>query len=98
MITIRRAILVIALANVSGQTANGAAREPSRMKTHCTLVALLLTSCSLLQAANWPQFRGPDGNATSNDAKVPLKWSATENMKWKAPLPGAGRPIRSSRG
>ncbi|HEY2573821.1 MAG TPA: PQQ-binding-like beta-propeller repeat protein, partial [Verrucomicrobiaceae bacterium] len=60
------------------------------MKTPRLLAVLLFTSCGLLHAANWPQFRGPDGNAVSNDSKVPLKWSATENMKWKAPLPGAG--------
>ncbi len=60
------------------------------MKTPITLIALLFASCSLLRAENWPQFRGPDGNATSNDAGVPLKWSATVNMKWKTDLPGAG--------
>ena len=41
-------------------------------------------------ASNWPQFRGPNGDAVSDDKAVPLKWSASENMKWKLDLPGAG--------
>ncbi len=55
-----------------------------------TSAFLLLASTTLLHAANWPQFRGPNGDGTSDDANVPLKWSATENMKWKLDLPGAG--------
>lgn len=39
---------------------------------------------------DWPQFRGPDGLATSKSAKLPLKWSATQNIVWKTPLPGPG--------
>jgi outer membrane protein assembly factor BamB len=59
-----------------------------------TLIVLLL-SCSRLhwpspvQAADWPQFRGLQGNATA-DGVAPLEWSATENVLWKAPLPGRG--------
>jgi outer membrane protein assembly factor BamB len=41
-------------------------------------------------AENWPQFRGPRGDGTSMETNVPLRWSATQNVKWKAPLPGEG--------
>ena len=41
-------------------------------------------------SANWPQFRGPNGDAVSEDKSVPLKWSVSENMMWKFDLPGAG--------
>lgn len=64
--------------------------EPFRMKARRALAVLLLASCPLLNGANWPQFRGPNGDATIADVAVPLKWSATENMKWKLDLPGAG--------
>lgn len=40
--------------------------------------------------ADWPRFRGPDGFATSEGAKLPLQWSDTQNVVWKAALPGAG--------
>ncbi len=42
------------------------------------------------QSADWPQFRGPGGQATSANTGLPLKWSANENVIWKTALPGAG--------
>lgn len=40
--------------------------------------------------ADWPQFRGPNGNAGTDDAMTPIKWSDSENIAWKQPLPGRG--------
>lgn len=42
------------------------------------------------QSGDWPRFRGPDGSATSEGAKLPLQWSDTRNVVWKTALPGAG--------
>lgn len=39
---------------------------------------------------DWSQFRGPGGFGISNDKGLPVTWSATENIAWKAELPGAG--------
>ena len=39
---------------------------------------------------NWPQWRGPAGQGISNDGRVPLEWSATQNVLWKTPIPGRG--------
>lgn len=39
-------------------------------------------------AGNWPQWRGPQLNGTSDERDLPLKWDATENLSWKLPLPG----------
>jgi outer membrane protein assembly factor BamB len=41
--------------------------------------------------AAWPQFRGPLGNGLATDARPPVEWSETKNVKWKAPVPGRGR-------
>lgn len=51
-----------------------------------------LTSIALAQPtlADWPQFRGPDGNGTAAEAATPVKWSDTENIVWKSKLPGRG--------
>jgi outer membrane protein assembly factor BamB len=38
----------------------------------------------------WPEFRGPTGQGHSTSAKLPLHWSAKENVRWKIALPGAG--------
>ena len=38
---------------------------------------------------NWPRFLGPRGRATSEHSQLPLTWSDSENLKWKAEI-GAG--------
>jgi len=58
------------------------------MKTTAGIPLLLLCSSTLLPAENWPQFRGPSGQGISAETNVPLKWSTTENVAWKTPLPG----------
>ena len=37
-------------------------------------------------ADNWPAWRGPSGQGFCEEKNVPLKWSATENVKWKVEL------------
>ena len=59
------------------------------MKPHLVLVALFASSLCAAPS-DWPQFRGPNRDGVSTDPKVPLTWSATENMKWKMELPGPG--------
>jgi outer membrane protein assembly factor BamB len=42
-------------------------------------------------ASDWPRFRGPNGSGISPDrASSPVHWSDSENLRWKAPLPGPG--------
>lgn len=53
-------------------------------------LSLALAACNRAEeAASWAEFRGPkQGHA---DVKsLPLKWSETENVKWKTALPGQG--------
>ena len=58
-------------------------------KLHLFILALLLGSSSLA-AENWPQFRGADARGVSTQANLPVRWSATENVEWKAVIPGRG--------
>ncbi len=54
-------------------------------------IAALIASTAL--AANWPAWRGPAGDGSSPDTNLPLKWSETDNVAWKCPLPeGASTP------
>jgi outer membrane protein assembly factor BamB len=47
--------------------------------------------CVLVASAeNWPAWRGPEGNGYCRERNLPLTWSATENVRWKVPLPGPG--------
>jgi outer membrane protein assembly factor BamB len=62
-------------------------------------VSLLLLLTVLSGASgtgdNWPQWRGPHQNGIVDGAGLPLKWSLTENIKWKTALPSwsAATPI-----
>ncbi|MGB8167128.1 MAG: PQQ-binding-like beta-propeller repeat protein [Chthoniobacteraceae bacterium] len=58
------------------------------MKSSVFLIALVAASAVNASDA-WTQLRGP--NQGHSDAKtVPLKWSESEHVKWKTPLPGQG--------
>ena len=37
---------------------------------------------------DWPQFRGPTGQGHSSESGLPVQWSETQNIVWKAPLSG----------
>src|SRR5262249_28393565 len=40
---------------------------------------------------NWPRFRGPQSRGVAADnATLPDTWSTTENVVWKADIPGRG--------
>ena len=54
-----------------------------------TGIALLLVTAPAL-AGDWPGWRGPRGDGHSDEAAVPTRWSATENVAWKVPVPGKG--------
>lgn len=41
-----------------------------------------------LLADNWPQWRGIKNNGLSNEKNTPTKWSKTENVAWRLPMPG----------
>eukprot|EP01031_Cornospumella_fuschlensis_P011932 gene11932-14592_t len=52
--------------------------------------ALILLLCHSALAANWPMWRGANGDGTCAESSLPLKWSTTENVVWKTPLPDRG--------
>ncbi|HUY92095.1 MAG TPA: PQQ-binding-like beta-propeller repeat protein [Pirellulales bacterium] len=41
-------------------------------------------------ADDWPRWRGPEGNAVSSENDLPIEWSATRNVAWKAEILGEG--------
>ena len=38
-------------------------------------------------AESWPNWRGPQLNGTSTESGLPVRWSVTENITWKTPMP-----------
>lgn len=51
-------------------------------------ITLLLFTVSSL--ADWPQFRGPDGQGVSGARNVPLEWGLKKGVAWKIKIPGKG--------
>ncbi|MCA9124329.1 MAG: PQQ-binding-like beta-propeller repeat protein [Planctomycetaceae bacterium] len=72
-------LFAVATCVVVGQvTADSPAAEPSLAPTK-------------FASSDWPWWRGPARNGiAAADQTPPLKWSRTENVLWKAPIPGRG--------
>jgi outer membrane protein assembly factor BamB len=68
-----------------------------RMRGSIAAVAFVLSFVALtvdvqnvpLRAEEWPSWRGPTGSGITTDA-APLRWSETENIRWRTPVPGVG--------
>jgi outer membrane protein assembly factor BamB len=51
------------------------------------IAALVLAAAA---AEDWPEFRGPTGQGLSSATDLPVEWSVTKNVRWKAAIPGRG--------
>lgn len=56
----------------------------------CSICAVLLVVASTTFAADWRQFRGTDSTGIAAKEVLPTSFSPTENVAWKAKLPGRG--------
>ena len=57
--------------------------------------ACLLIS-AMAAAADWPRFRGPNGQGVAEDTGLPVKFGPDTNVIWKTPLPpGHSSPVIS---
>lgn len=61
---------------------------------HCWLCVLLAGFLAMIlfsaqvDAGDWPEFRGPNGQGHAVNAQIPLKWDDSTNITWKTPIPG----------
>ena len=60
------------------------ARHRCRFSLHLALFPLLFV------AADWTQFRGPDGSGLSDAVDLPDKWTDSDGILWKVEVPGYG--------
>jgi outer membrane protein assembly factor BamB len=58
------------------------------MTRHLLLPGLLAAALPLGASDDCPQFRGPSGDGHSEARGLPLRWSETQNVKWKTPIHG----------
>ena len=73
----------------------GMSRLSLRLSTPLVIasaLALVLPSpLAAQEGVNWPAFRGSDAvPVASDDARLPLTWSQTENVAWQATVEGLG--------
>jgi len=63
----------------------------SRLLRHSVLFVLMTAAAaSALLADNWPQWRGPRGDSTSQEQNLPLVWNDDRGIAWQVELPGWG--------
>ena len=66
---------------------------PRRLRAVLPLLWTLLP-LGPLTAADWPSWRGPDGNQTSPETRFPTTWKwskdGARNIGWRTPLPEPG--------
>jgi outer membrane protein assembly factor BamB len=58
----------------------------------CLLGTFLLGQAVMAHGENWPGWRGPRGDGTSQETDVPVEWDGRtgENIVWKTEIPGVG--------
>ena len=57
-------------------------------KVLLSLVTMVLLLSHWSFASDWPHWRGPFLNGSSDEKNLPNSWSQTENVVWVSPLPG----------
>jgi outer membrane protein assembly factor BamB len=56
-------------------------------RTVAALGIVVVAGAMSVAAEDWPHWRGPSRNGVSSEKGLPLRWTATENVAWKRPLP-----------
>jgi len=51
---------------------------------------LVIGLASTAHGENWPNWRGPSAAGVSLETGLPVRWSDTENVAWKAHFRGLG--------
>lgn len=60
------------------------------MTRRASRFAIVLLLSAAVARADFPQFRGPNGNGTATGVRPPLKWSGDADLAWATQLPGSG--------
>ena len=54
------------------------------------LLAIALIALPALSASEWPRFRGAEDGVAAGHPDLPETWSETQNVRWRADIPGLG--------
>ena len=67
------------------------------IRKYYTFLVFVLAALSAAQASDWPQWRGPYFNGSTDEKNLPSNWSKTDKIVWSVDLAGssAATPIIS---
>ena len=69
----------------------GSMSFPSRVPVAFAAICFTLLLIKPAAAAdNWAEFRGPNGTGISDATGLPVRWSETENVRWKTAIHDKG--------
>ena len=54
----------------------------------CLSVLGMAVASSARSGEHWTSFRGPTDQGHADAPNLPVRWSETENVVWKTPIPG----------
>jgi len=65
------------------------------MLKHCVFLTFVLAGASAAGAGDWPHWRGPHFNGSTDERNLPSVWSQSEGIAWSVELAGcsAATPI-----
>lgn len=65
------------------------------LTTMMLVIVCVAAAASAVQGSDWPNWRGPFFNGSSDEKNLPSQWTISENIAWSADLPGgaAATPI-----
>jgi outer membrane protein assembly factor BamB len=64
-------------------------RTKRKLMPTLALVTALISIPARADQANWPRFRGPNGQGVSQATSIPVTWTE-KDYNWKVALPGGG--------
>ncbi|HEV57911.1 MAG TPA: hypothetical protein ENN87_10535, partial [Phycisphaerales bacterium] len=69
-------------------------RGKPKRNASISVLTLLVVVCAA-GAGDWPHWRGPYFNGSSDEVNLPTAWTTTDNIAWRVDLPGpsAATPI-----
>ena len=62
----------------------------SFFKSFSVVSFLIVSLTAVLDARQWPHWRGPSASGVSSEKGLPVKWSDTDGVAWKAAVRGLG--------
>ena len=60
------------------------------MTNPMTVFTVLLAFATVSASDNWPEYRGPEHDGSSESVGLPLHWGETQNVRWKTAIHDRG--------